>query len=450
MIRRRLGALWAAVSLIPIGSYVTAGFSGKTVVAAALACTGWAFLVRGVRRDPGGEVLAAFRRTLPARILVVSMAALVFAVGLTLSFSHALVGLVAFGALVLALWSGAQDGEAMARSAGNWLLLAWTLVVIVGACEVVFRLPPVVARTGGDTPGMARWEREHYDRVWETNRLRARSFHVDEPRGKGLRILTLGDSFTWGDKIARTEDVWPYVLERRIVASGRRAHVINLAVGGFTTVNEAEVMRTSGWSFAPDVLILQFYLNDPLPSGPGLKREGDRWYLRTLPLLPLGDQTLDSRSYFYSFLSGRFRALQVTLRYPDGYAGLYDEGFPGWQACKDALAELARESRRRDVPMLFVLFPVFASESLADARYPYTEVDRKVLRTLDDLGVPALDLRPVYARREEAGRYWWALPCNNHPSVEAHEIAAEAIEKRLAELEMLTPRPAAPRPRSSS
>jgi GDSL-like lipase/acylhydrolase family protein len=378
------------------------------------------------------------------------MAALVLAVGLTLSFPHALVALVAFGAMVLALWSGAPDREAMERSAGNWLLLVWTLIVVLGACELVFRLPSVVARTGGNTPGMARWERENYDRVWETNRLRARSFHIDEPRAEGLRILTLGDSFTWGDKIARTEDVWPYVLERRIVASGRRAQVINLAVGGYTTVNEAEVMRTSGWSFAPDLLILQFFPNDPLPSGPGLKREGDHWLLRTLPILPLGDRLLDSRSYFYSFLSNRFRTLQVSLRYPGGYAPLYDDGFPGWQACKDALAELARESRRRHVRMLVVLFPVFASESLGDSRYPYTEIHRKVLRTLDDLEVPALDLRPDYARREEAGRYWWALPCNNHPSVEAHEVAAEAIEKRLAELDMLTPRPASPRPRSSS
>lgn len=451
MARRWIAALWAALSLAPIVCYVSTGLGATTIAAAALVGLGWLLVALGARRDPRGEALRAFGASLPARVLGVCAAVLVIAVGVALSAAHALVALLAVGTVVLVLWSRASDGAAMARSAGSLLLLGGTLCFVAGAGEVLFRLPFVVARTGGNSPGTARWERENYDRSWEANRLHVRSLHVDEPKSKDtLRVLTIGDSFTWGDKIARTEDIWPYVLERDLVESGTPATVVNLAVGGYTTVNEAEVMRTTGWSLEPDVLIVQLYLNDTLPSGPGLKRESDSWYFRTWPLLPaVANRMLDAHSYFYSFLSSRFRSLQVGIRYPEGYAPLFADAFPGWQACKAALADIEREARARDVRMLVVLFPSFATPGLEDDTYPYAAIHRKVLETLDGLGVPALDLRPVYAKRGGPSRSWWALPCDTHPGVAAHRIAGEEVLKRMRDLGWVT-RGSSPRPRSSS
>jgi hypothetical protein len=34
-----------------------------------------------------------------------------------------------------------------------------------------------------------------------------------------------------------------------------------------------------GWQFNPDLVVVQFFTNDALPSKPGMKHEGDAWFL---------------------------------------------------------------------------------------------------------------------------------------------------------------------------
>jgi hypothetical protein len=430
--RATLVALCSAASLSPILSCLESGVGGKTLASAGLVLAAWFFLLRGLRRDPDLALLRGFLASPVAVALACAALVLIQVVGFALSGPHAIVALVACWTAFLALWWWSKTPESMASSAGSVLLLCGSLSLLAAAGEGICRLPAVVARTGGNTPGTLRWERESYDRQWETNRLRFRSFHLDSPKPAGtLRVVTLGDSFTWGDKIAKTEDVWPYVLERELRSAGARAEVVNLAIGGYTTVNEAESLRRYGWMFEPDLVVLQFYLNDTLPSGPGFERTGEEWLFETWPLVPGLHGLLDSHSYFYSFLNRRFQALQIGARYPDGYGPLYADGFSGWQASQDALRDVAEETRRLGVPLLVVLFPSFSAASLDEDEYPYAEIHRKVLGALDRLGVPALDLRPVYAALRRPGRDFWALPSDSHPGVEAHRIAGAAVLERL-------------------
>ena len=67
-----------------------------------------------------------------------------------------------------------------------------------------------------------------------------------------LRIIVLGDSFTWGDKLANHEDLWTSVLERNLQQdiNDKDIEVVNLGLKGFTTVNELstrfkEIISTS-------------------------------------------------------------------------------------------------------------------------------------------------------------------------------------------------------------
>jgi hypothetical protein len=47
------------------------------------------------------------------------------------------------------------------------------------------------------------------------------------------RIVVLGDSFTWGDKIASSDSTWPAQLEQQLRDGwpGRRIEVVNLCPG---------------------------------------------------------------------------------------------------------------------------------------------------------------------------------------------------------------------------
>jgi hypothetical protein len=140
---------------------------------------------------------------------------------------------------LLLLWATGQTAEAVKNGLQKVLILFFSLFIVFAVMEILFRLPPVVQLTGGNTPGMIDWQLRNYDSVvTNRNALGLRSLNLDKSKPKGIfRIVTLGDSFTWGDKIAHTEDTWPYVVERLLHAKGIRTEVINMAHTGFTTVN---------------------------------------------------------------------------------------------------------------------------------------------------------------------------------------------------------------------
>jgi hypothetical protein len=84
--------------------------------------------------------------------------------------------------------------------------------------------------------------------------------------------------------------------------------------------------------------------------------------------------------------------------------------------------------------MLGVIFPLFIPGNLSESTYLYADAHRLVRQTMEQFGVPVLDLRAVYAQTGRDAKSWWALPCDWHPSVEGHQVAAEAIAKKLEDL----------------
>lgn len=56
---------------------------------------------------------------------------------------------------------------------------------------------------------------------------------------------------------------------------------------GYTTANEAELLRRLGWQFDCDLVLVQFYINDALPSGDNFARVGGSWLLPRVNLLPV-------------------------------------------------------------------------------------------------------------------------------------------------------------------
>ena len=88
-----------------------------------------------------------------------------------------------------------------------------------------------------------------------------------EPRPAARRIVVLGDSVSFGLGVDQDE-IYPAVLERRLNA-GRRQDwdVINLAIFAYNTADELESLRTDGLKHRPELVILEFYMNDfSIPS----------------------------------------------------------------------------------------------------------------------------------------------------------------------------------------
>lgn len=87
-----------------------------------------------------------------------------------------------------------------------------------------------------------------------------------------FRIIVLGDSYTFGWGVEMNE-TFSKVLERKLNmgSGGTRYEVMNLGVPGYDATQEAEMYRTAGARYNPDLVIIGFCSNDVESSA--LQRE---------------------------------------------------------------------------------------------------------------------------------------------------------------------------------
>jgi hypothetical protein len=130
----------------------------------------------------------------------------------------------------------------------------------------------------------------------------------DLPRAKNkddgvMRIVVLGDSFMEAFSV-NFEDALPARLERLISTAERRVEVINLGVGGYSTLQEYLVFDTVGREYRPDVVVLAMYLNNDLAEN-----------TRELQLLQGKDRRkIDSRPFLDPQVEAGWRITDVDFR----------------------------------------------------------------------------------------------------------------------------------------
>jgi lysophospholipase L1-like esterase len=374
----------------------------------------------------GGAVHAGLRELLgktPGRMAILAMIALVLLVAVLTNIGIGLVfccWIAAVSLVASAVLRPARFGDLFV----NLTLSATVLVGLGGLLEAGLRVP-ALARRFGTPQERARWERA-YDHVEEQNVFHLRSRHATIPRQPGVRrILAIGDSFTWGDKIVTTDSLWPTLLEAALSSDSSRppTEVVNLSQRAWNTVQEVAALDRLGWQFSPDWVIVQFFINDAEVSR--VEREGVRAKVRTAVQPQLQRSAL----------------LWVVKRFGDGYLRkgaiarnyfrLYRDDAPGWQRMREALREMADSSRARAVPVTVLLYPDFIGGSWTPATYPYAAIYRKVADEARAAGLDVLDLTPVFAAQGGDWSRWWATQYDRHPSPAAQLVAARAMATHL-------------------
>jgi len=89
--------------------------------------------------------------------------------------------------------------------------------------------------------------------------LRDEEYPYQKPEGT-YRILVLGDSFTYGDGVQRSE-AFPEILESLLKKHGS-FEVINTGVTGYGLTQETLYYETEGYKYEPDLVMLVFFHND--------------------------------------------------------------------------------------------------------------------------------------------------------------------------------------------
>lgn len=118
--------------------------------------------------------------------------------------------------------------------------------------------------------------------VINTNSLGFRGGDFSVRKGNELRIAVLGDSFTESAQIPESGTWWSVLrdeLEYCVHTSGRKLHVQNFGVSGYSTAQELLTLRKYVWMYDPDVVILNvFTANDIVDNHRGLSGDTLRPY----------------------------------------------------------------------------------------------------------------------------------------------------------------------------
>jgi lysophospholipase L1-like esterase len=245
--------------------------------------------------------------------------------------------------------------------------------------------------------------------------LRDREFAFERTPGT-RRIVMLGDSLTegWGVPFEQT---FSKRIERLYADRRTPVEVINTGVGNWNTVQEVEFFLTEAHQYQPDVVVLNYFVNDaePVPhSRP--------------------PNFVTRRCYSCVFVLGRLDSLlrQLANRqdWSSYYLGLYDDGrSEGWLAAKDAIGRLAGYSKQRGVKLLVASLP-----ELHDVKqYPFTRVTELVRQAAAENGVPFVDLLPS-VKDQESSALWVTAP-DPHPNGYANQFLAAGLFEALQALD---------------
>src|SRR5262245_28328585 len=93
--------------------------------------------------------------------------------------------------------------------------------------------------------------------------MRDEEFDIDSIR-ELYKIAVIGDSHAYSTRVKNRAETFPSQLEKYLNQSiGRRiVKVLNFGVPGYNTAQELEVLKTKALTFEPQIVILQYCIND--------------------------------------------------------------------------------------------------------------------------------------------------------------------------------------------
>jgi hypothetical protein len=276
-----------------------------------------------------------------------------------------------------------------------------------------------------------------FDVVVRTNSqgIRAdKEYSYEKVPGK-KRILTIGDSFTFGHGVGNDE-TYAAFLEGLIP----NTEVINLGVSAYGTDQQLLVLETKGLKYHPDLVILGFYKGDifrnddlfhnMLPK-PMYKLEDDgNLVLTHVPVpkeklnvqnLGLGQKLL-RKSRLYRILSARGGWLLEHLGY--GQA---------WDITEAILKKMDETAHKADAKFLVLIFPnegaIYGSSLVRSIQSRTIMQMRKLLQrnNIEYIDLTQICLQEVDKRPHE--RLYYKI--DGHPKPIWHELVAQTVYQHV-------------------
>lgn len=235
----------------------------------------------------------------------------------------------------------------------------------------------------------------------------------------GTRVLFLGDSLTVQDYLPE-EETLVRLVEDLARQRGLELETVNAGVGAVGLASELALLYETGLHVAPDVVVINFFLNDFRESGgvsvPALPAVLARsWLIRHLAVAaalyggaglrtPVGHDAASAAAlptWLEDFrtshrpAAGDYRTdrrafdLLIVQRFGD-WGGAWSRG--AWDAMVPLFEEFARLAKLHGFRLAVVAFPV---RQQVEAQYVYDYPQRRLRGVARRLDIALLDLLPV-------------------------------------------------------
>lgn len=245
---------------------------------------------------------------------------------------------------------------------------------------------------------------------------------LEKPEGV-FRIVILGDSVVHGYRIEDLNDTFAKVLERRLnqSAEGRSTETILLARGGYTTQQQLTLLRDEALAYGPDLILLNYVLNDPLnpiyhPIHFNVPRYGyqNKWHKPTSHAVAFVRQKL-------FFLRERWKGRAC----PDEYHHFIHCAYRAEVAVN--LQAIGEFSKRNGIPILLVINPVFHRGAFEE--YALAGLHEDLANMARRKGLAVHDLLDAFEPYdvEEVGFCQGDVCDVWHPSRNGHRIMADSL-----------------------
>jgi lysophospholipase L1-like esterase len=254
-----------------------------------------------------------------------------------------------------------------------------------------------------------------------------------------VKILLLGDSISWGDSIDDQKQVFASVMEEMLADRDPRKsfEVINSGVPGYSTFQEKRYLELHGDELDPDLVILQFCLNDVVERFHALAGYGGGNIF-------LGVDTREAIKGVHGVLLRSSRAYEQAIRWAQKRSrrremysvtqlardDLSPELEAAWSLALEELDGIDEWTSRRGIPALLVIAPYrFQLKSPLELRQP----QKRLIVHAEDRNIAVLDLLPAFAAasRDQSVDLF---ADENHFSVAGHALAAEFLTAQAREM----------------
>lgn len=240
------------------------------------------------------------------------------------------------------------------------------------------------------------------------------------------RIVCVGDSITLGLGV-RNNETYSYFLEKELNAHNSKTkwEVINLGVNGYNTINEVEMIKTRGLSFSPDLIILQYYINDNSNmSDLNIRDFGEKLVEnhRLLYFMVNPFTKFLAKSKLFLFCAVRFKTLKISNMDTFKWWKTSDYFYEG-NIVSNGLKDFKRLSVKYHFKPLVLISPEFEFKNNFNE---YQNTYKEVINLCEENDLDYLDLLSCLKDRHNENARNFHID-EGHPTPYGHRIIAEIL-----------------------